>query len=934
MPDVVTMDKIVALCKRRGFIFPASEIYGGIANTYDYGHYGVLLKRNVIDAWWQAMVQERDDIVALDSAIIQHPRTWEASGHLAGFTDPLVDCRTCKLRFRADHLEEARAGAPGARSCAAAARRPSSPASTRDCDLTEARAVQPDVRDDDRAGEGRRLDRLPAPGDRAGHLPRLQDRAAVRAPEAAVRDRAGRQVVPQRDHARQLHLPHARVRADGDGVLRPARRGASAGTSTGCRSAWTGTRGWASGPTTCACARTTPDELSHYSSAHQRRRVPVPDRLVRSSRASPTAATSTSPSTREFSGEKLEYKDPQTGERYVPHVIEPAAGVGRTRARVLCDAYDEDEIGGEPRTVLRLHPALAPVKVAVLPLLRKDGHPEKAREVYEALRRRIAAEYDEGGAIGRRYRRQDEIGTPYAVTIDHQTLEDDTVTLRERDSLEQDRVAIDGLPGELERAARAATGDRRSSTAAARSGRGDAGRRRLERLALGVHGVPLVARLVEAPEDREAAGDLAVVPAAVDRRERERDVRRRPARGLRDDVGGVDWRSVVAKPLSQASKLPWRLRSRRPGAARRRWKWRSCEVGVEGADVVGRAVDVERRGPAAVAEGSAGVERAGAAGWSASGVGAGAAALGRGRTRVRADCRHAAGPGPRRAAFCLRAAGSAPCAAPPGGAGGGGGARAREQVGEAPAARRRSRSVLAVQPRTRCRQLDRDGIASAIGRERCDASRPARATVSGPRRITVPGHAARAIEAGAQTAGRSACPVGCPFSPRSPAARARRGRSRPRPAGRRRRSPARAGRRTASASRAPRAGRRARSTSAPVARRQPRAHRGAEAEHARAGLEHELAAADLDRPQAGARRQRGGEVGVADRRLRRCTSVAVLGRRRRSRARQRPEARARRLGVEPLRAARLVEQVGEPAGAGARLARCGSRPSPRGRTAA
>src|SRR5215210_7300621 len=175
MPDdAVTMDKVVALCKRRGVIFPASEIYGGIANTYDYGHYGVLLKRNVVDAWWQAMIGDRDDIVALDSAIIQHPRTWEASGHLAGFTDPLVDCRTCKLRFRADHLEEARA-----------------------------------------AG---------APGDGAGDLPGLQDRARLRAQEAAVRHRPGREVLPQRDHAGQLHLPHARVRADGDGVLRPARR--------------------------------------------------------------------------------------------------------------------------------------------------------------------------------------------------------------------------------------------------------------------------------------------------------------------------------------------------------------------------------------------------------------------------------------------------------------------------------------------------------------------------------------------------------------------------------------------------------------------------------------------------------------------------------------------------------------------------------------
>jgi glycyl-tRNA synthetase len=153
----------------------------------------------------------------------------------------------------------------------------------------------------------------------------------------------------------------------------------------------------------------------------------------------------------QFSGERLEWKDPQTGEAYIPHVIEPAAGVGRAVLALLCDAYDTDELGGERRTVLRLQPAMAPVKVAVLPLLRKDGHPEKAREVYEALRVRMSAEYDDGGAIGRRYRRQDEIGTPYAVTIDHQTLEDDTVTLRDRDSLAQERVPVAGLAGELER---------------------------------------------------------------------------------------------------------------------------------------------------------------------------------------------------------------------------------------------------------------------------------------------------------------------------------------------------------------------------------------------------------------------------------------------------------------------------------------------------
>jgi glycyl-tRNA synthetase len=157
-----------------------------------------------------------------------------------------------------------------------------------------------------------------------------------------------------------------------------------------------------------------------------------------------------------YSGEKLEWKDPQTGEGYIPHVIEPAAGVGRTILALLCDAYDTDELGGEARTVLRLHPSVAPVKVAVLPLLRKGGHPELAREVYESLRRRMSAEYDDGGAIGRRYRRQDEIGTPYAVTIAHQSIEDRTVTLRDRDSLEQERVAIDELADMLEQRVRSA----------------------------------------------------------------------------------------------------------------------------------------------------------------------------------------------------------------------------------------------------------------------------------------------------------------------------------------------------------------------------------------------------------------------------------------------------------------------------------------------
>ena len=192
----VTLDEVVALCKRRGFIFQASEIYGGLASTYDYGHYGVLLKNNVKSEWWRAMVGERDDIVALDSAILQHPRVWEASGHLEGFTDPLVDCRTCKMRFRADDLSSAQCG-----------RKPSKhPGEFSECDLTEPRQFNLMFKTHMGPVEERGGGRLPAAGDGPGDLHQLQERAPVRAQEAAIRDRPGREVVSKRDHAGQLRL--------------------------------------------------------------------------------------------------------------------------------------------------------------------------------------------------------------------------------------------------------------------------------------------------------------------------------------------------------------------------------------------------------------------------------------------------------------------------------------------------------------------------------------------------------------------------------------------------------------------------------------------------------------------------------------------------------------------------------------------------------
>ena len=434
MPDtVVTMDKLVALCKRRGFIFPASEIYGGIANTYDYGHYGVLLKQNVVSQWWKAMIQERDDVVALDSAIIQHPRTWEASGHLAGFTDPLVDCRTCGLRFRADHLGELECG-----------RKPSKhPGEDAACDLTESREFnlmfETTIGPVQEAGSTVYLRPETAQGIFLDFKQVLQ--FARRKPPfgiAQVGKSFRNEITPGNFIFRTLEFEQMEM----EFFVPP-------GEAQPWHEHWLHERfEWY---VNLGIRRENlrlrahgADELSHYSSATSDLEYLYP---IGWSELEGIANRGDFDLTQhaQFSGERLEYVDGQSGERYVPHVIEPAAGVGRSVLAFLSDAYDEDEIGGEKRTVLRLHPALAPVKVAVLPLLRRDGHPELAREIYEDLRRHVKAEYDEGGAIGRRYRRQDEIGTPFAVTVDHQSLEDRTVTLRDRDTLAQERVAIDEL---------------------------------------------------------------------------------------------------------------------------------------------------------------------------------------------------------------------------------------------------------------------------------------------------------------------------------------------------------------------------------------------------------------------------------------------------------------------------------------------------------
>jgi glycyl-tRNA synthetase len=436
MADAVTMDKIVSLCRRRGFVFPSSEIYGGLGSAYDYGHYGVLAKNNVKARWFEAMIQEREDIVALDSAIILNPRVWEASGHVAGFSDPMVDCRTCKLRFRADHItdpehDEVRCG-----------RKPSvRPGEFSECDLTEPRQfnlmLSTRIGVIEETGSTAYLRPETAQGIFVNFKNVLQ--IARRRPPfgiAQIGKSFRNEITPgnflfRTREFEQMEMEYFVPPAEAEEWYRywiDERRG------------WYERYGIRS-----SRLRVRPheaDELSHYSRGTSDIEYLFPigwSELEGIANRGDFDLTQHS----EHSGTKLEYVGPDGKERYVPHVIEPAGGVDRALLAFLIDAYDEEVVADRERTVLRLHPQIAPIKAAVLPLIAKDtGMVGKARSLYEELRTKVMVEYDDGGAIGRRYRRQDEIGTPFAFTIDEQTLEDDTVTIRDRDSLAQERIAL------------------------------------------------------------------------------------------------------------------------------------------------------------------------------------------------------------------------------------------------------------------------------------------------------------------------------------------------------------------------------------------------------------------------------------------------------------------------------------------------------------
>jgi glycyl-tRNA synthetase len=427
------MEKIVSLARRRGFVFPSSEIYGGLGSSYDYGHYGVLMKENVKARWLEAMVRERDDIVALDSSVILHPRVWEASGHVTGFTDPLVDCRHCKRRYRADQLGELECGA-----------RPSKhPGETELCDLTEPRQFNLMFQTRIGALEESGLDAYLRPETAQGIFVNFKNVAQIarRKPPfgiAQIGKAFRNEITPGNFIFRTLEFEQMEM----EYFVPPAEAEQWYRYWIEERFKWYVRFGIRE--SNLRVRPHDPDELSHYSSGTSDIEYLFPigwselEGIANRGDFDLRAHT-------DSSGTKLEWVDSASGERYVPHVIEPAAGVNRSLLAFLVDSYAEEVVAERPRTVLRLHPEIAPVKVAVLPLIpRNEDIVNRARTLYEELRRVVSAEYDDSGQIGRRYRRQDEIGTPYALTVDEQSLEDETVTIRDRDTLEQERIPIAG----------------------------------------------------------------------------------------------------------------------------------------------------------------------------------------------------------------------------------------------------------------------------------------------------------------------------------------------------------------------------------------------------------------------------------------------------------------------------------------------------------
>lgn len=421
------MEKIVSLCKRKGFIFQASEIYGGISNTYDYGPLGVELKRNVKEAWWRRTVTERANVVGLDSAIIQNPKVWETSGHVGGFSDPMKDCKECKSRFRADHLETEVCPKCGG-------------------ELTEAREFnlmfKTNVGPVESSSAVAYLRPETAQGIFLNYL-NVQNASRLKPPFgiAQIGKSFRNEITPGNFVFRTREFEQAEM----EFFVPPAEEQEWYEYWKNERFNWyleLGIR-----PEKLRLRVHEDDELAHYSTGCVDVEYEYPFGW---GELEGIACRTDFDLTRhsEASGSKLMYFDPQTKEKYTPFVIEPAGGIDRMALTFLIDAYEEEQLEKDTRIVLKFHPEIAPTTCAVFPLVKKDGMPEKAHEVEVLLRRAgFTVAYDEAGAIGRRYRRQDEDGTPFCITIDGETLDKGLVTVRHRDTMAQETVAIDQLVG-------------------------------------------------------------------------------------------------------------------------------------------------------------------------------------------------------------------------------------------------------------------------------------------------------------------------------------------------------------------------------------------------------------------------------------------------------------------------------------------------------
>jgi len=424
----VDMEKIVSLCKRRGFIFQSSEIYGGLGSCWDYGPLGVELKRNVKEAWWKAMVQERDDIVGLDASILMHPQTWVASGHVQEFADPLVECKSCHLRFRADEPEEDKCPNCGG-------------------ELTEPRMFN------------LMFKTLMGP---------VEDEAAVvyLRPETAQGIFTNFQNVLNTSR-RKLPFGIAQIGkafrneiTTGNFIFRSREFEqmeveffVKPGTDKEWFNYWLEERfNWyvklGIKKDNLRLRQHTRDELAHYALECYDIEYLFPmgwSELEGIANRGDFDLVQHA----KHSGKDMSYFDEEAQEHIMPYIIEPSGGIDRSVLAFLVDAYDEDVVEKEKRVLLRLHPALAPIKVAVLPLSRNEKLVPMAKEVYAEVRQAFTTQYDDSQSIGRRYRRQDETGTPLCVTIDFQSLDDRQVTIRDRDSLKQIRVPVDTLRATL-----------------------------------------------------------------------------------------------------------------------------------------------------------------------------------------------------------------------------------------------------------------------------------------------------------------------------------------------------------------------------------------------------------------------------------------------------------------------------------------------------